>query len=451
MDHVSKYQYVILPARPNSNFASRDLYNKAYYYWKEYWQRTFRLKAPTFWNPVDFFRQDFIFCLLHDDQIAAQNVSTIAHFEHLITFDLPYFGAFDSASEKMLQDEGAKSLMTIEYTSVNPAYGERKTGLRLAEIMNGLALEMFKSEGFDATFAMPRRLSGLSNVTANYGYRKVGEDYQKAGWNLDVFIGFKNEIKTHPDSEYSEVIRKLWKHRVDLTKRSKTSTFAKQREYGMTNIRDQYQISMQDFCARFDELNWSDRRIYSLWLGQAYYLVRHTTRLLSLCAGYCPFEYEATHKRLLEHCNEEKGHDHIALADLAALGLKLEDLPELDETKQLIQLQYDQIKNLSACSFFGYILLLEGLAVMRAKELCERVSTSFGPRTGRFLKVHSEDDIEHIEQALNQIETFDIDDQQLAIDNLRESAAIYKTMIERIKHSNFDLPIITKDQSVELG
>jgi len=449
----SQFRYVILPARPDVGFAPRELYNKAYEYWKEYWQRTFKLKAPTFWNPIDFFRQDLVYCLISGDEIAAQNLSTIAHADNSLTFDLPYFRAYAGTAEDLIKQAGAKSLMTVEYTSVHRNFGERNTGLRLAEIMNGLALETFQAQGFDATFAMPRRLSGLSEVTANYGYRKVAESFPKAGWNLDVFLGFNGEILKHPDPEYAEVIRHLWETRIDYSSLSRPrvgGTTSPQESTMAVSIRDQYQETMQEFCARFDQLDWSDRRVYAMWLAQAYYLVRHTTRLLSLCAGYCPFEYEATHLRLIEHTQEEKGHDNIGLADLTALGVSLKDLPELAETSSLIQLQYDQMKDLSACSFFGYILLLEGLAVMRAKELGDKVAASFGPRTARFLKVHGEDDIEHIEQALKQIETFDAEDQQFAMDNLRSSARIYHTMLDRIEQSARDLPVASTESRASL-
>lgn len=433
----SKYRYVILPARPSKTFSHQPLYNQAYTFWKDYWQRTFRRKAPHFWNALDFIRQDLIFCLMRNDEIVAQNIGMFANVDDIVTFDLPYFESFQGDAINLVRARDAKTAMTLEYTSVNPTFGERRTGFRFAEIINGLGLETFKARNIDVTFGTPRRLTGLCEVTANYGYKKISEGLQKAGWNLDVYLGFKGEIKLHPDPLYKEMIQHLWDNRLDYSTESpsrlRAGAFTQTKVNQMTlNIREHYKTAMADVCNKFDSLDWENRNVYGLFLTQAYGLVRHTTRLLSVCAGYCPFEYEDTHNRLIQHRQEESGHDKIALADLMALGVDLNQTPELDETRQLIQMQYDKMRDVSALSFFGYILLLEGLAVMKGDELQKRCAKTFGPRTTRFLALHADDDIEHIEKALSQIESFDADDQMAAMDNLRQSAAIYKLMLEHV-------------------
>lgn len=455
---IARCQYVILPARPDFHFQNGSLCNEAYDFWKQYWQRTFKTKAPDFWDPLDYFRQDRVYCLYYDGVLVAQNLSTFARFDQNLTFDLPYFEAFRGAAAELMKAEKVERIMTLEYTAVHTSYGERRTGIRFAEVMNGLALNVFKDLKFDATTGTPRRLSGLSDVTANYGYRKLAEGFKKAGWELDVFLGFKDEIKEHPDAAYSDLIRKLWDTRVDHTNGSSVEEDASIRvtqtsytgarsagafyknEYKETpmkpqNIRALYADSMNTLSQKFDTFDWTDKEAYSLWLAQAYYLVRHTTRLLALCAGYCPFEYENTHKRILEHLREESGHDMIAVADLKALGVELSDVPELPKTAELIRLQYQQMANISGCAFFGYILLLEGLAVTKAMSLHETVSAKYGPRVTRFLKTHAEDDIEHIEQAFQQIEAFTADDQQIVVKNLVESSHLYGQMLDSVRES----------------
>ena len=452
---LSRCQYVILPARPDFNFQNGSLCSDAYVFWKQYWQRTFKTKAPEFWDPLDYFRQDRVYCLYYDGVLVAQNLSTFARFDQAITFDLPYFEAFRGTAAELMKSENVERIMTLEYTAVHTSYGERRTGLRFAEVMNGLALNVFNELDFDATTGTPRRLSGLSDVTANYGYRKLAEGFKKAGWELDVFLGFKGEIREHPDPVYRDIIRKLWNARIDHTKEQATNvrvssqqSYAAVRSGGASyktelkespmksqNIRALYADSMNTLSQKFDSFDWTDKEAYSLWLAQAYYLVRHTTRLLALCAGYCPFEYENTHKRILEHLREESGHDMIAVADLKALGIELSDVPELPKTAELIRLQYQQMANISGCSFFGYILLLEGLAVTKAMSLHETVSAKYGPRVTRFLKTHAEDDIEHIEQAFQQIEAFSLEDQQIVVSNLAESTRLYGQMLDSVRET----------------
>lgn len=457
---LARYQYVILPARPGYDFQTRKLYNDAYDFWKHYWQRTFKTKAPEFWDPLDFFRQNLVYCLFCDDVLIAQNLSTFVHAEDYITFDLPYFEGFRGEPAAVMKAEGAKRVMTLEYTAVHTGYGERRTGIRFAEVMNGLALNIFRDLNFDATTGTPRRLSGLSEVTANFGYRKIYDGYKKAGWELDVFVGFKGEIKEHPDPKYRSLIRQLWTDRIDYSdlhlntsastipslspslrpNGARADSFYKPlgKEFSMqsnshSNIRDVYAESMRSLADKFDSFDWTDKATYSLWLAQAYYLVRHTTRLLALCAGYCPFEYEDTHKRILTHLREEEGHEVIALADIKALGTDLSALPESPKTALLTGLQYEQMANISGCAFFGYILLLEGLAVTRGAQLNQIVSEKYGPRVTRFLKTHAEDDVEHIEQAFKQIESFSAKDQQIVINNLIESTRLYHQMLDDVR------------------
>lgn len=459
MDELSQQlrrcQYVILPARPDFRFQNGPLCNEAYDFWKLYWQRTFKTKAPDFWDPLDYFRQDRVYCLYYDGVLAAQNLSTFVRFDQNVTFDLPYFEAFRGSAAELMQAEQVKRIMTLEYTAVHTSFGERRTGIRFAEVMNGLALNVFKELDFDATTGTPRRLSGLSDVTANYGYRKLAEGFKKAGWELDVFLGFKGELNEHPDPIYRDLIRRLWDARIDYTSARPVSLdhvsptpFTGARVAGASfknelkepfmkpqNIRALYAESMAGLSQKFDSFDWTDKDTYSLWLAQAYYLVRHTTRLLALCAGYCPFEYENTHKRILEHLREESGHDMIAVADLKALGIELSDVPELPKTAELIRLQYQQMANISGCAFFGYILLLEGLAVTKAMSLHETVAAKYGPRVTRFLKTHAEDDIEHIEQAFQQIEAFSPEDQLIVADNLRDSSRLYGMMLDSVRET----------------
>ena len=434
------FRYAILPARPPFEFALRDTYNRAYEYWRTYWQRMFRLKAADFFSPTEFFRQDLICCLFLGEEIVAQNLSTFVHLDNIITSELPYFQVFRGEVSAMLAARQTKTIMTIEYTSVNPRFGERRIGLRLGEIVNALALENFKSRDIDATVGTPRRLSGLGDLGVQQGYHRISAGIQKATWELDVCIGFKGEMKEHPDSEYRSIIRSVWHNRIDYSEltsakdidiRFKGATKFKMSSY----IRNGYDDVMKGLCDKLDSMSWDDRPTYGLWLAQAYYLVRHTTRLLALCAGYCSFEQEEMHKRLLVHLEEEHAHDKIAAADLVALGYSIAAMPELSATRRLIQLQYDQLDHKSPCVFFGYILLLEGLAVMRGQQICDQVACYFGSRTGRFLKLHSDEDVEHVEKALQQVENLDPEHQSSILNNLRQSAGLYLAMLNEVEMS----------------
>jgi hypothetical protein len=182
-------------------------------------------------------------------------------------------------------------------------------------------------------------------------------------------------------------------------------------------------------CKSIDTFSFSNDYLYAFWLSQAYYFVKHSTPMLALSAGLS-VENRPYHIRCIEHLSEEKGHDKMLLNDLKQLGYSIEDFPELTQTQALYQTQYYWIQHKSPTSFLGYIVLLEGIAINSGKKVLQQVTTSKGLS---FLKLHSEEDEDHIEKAYSIIESMNELEQVLICKNCELSADIYVAMIEQIK------------------
>lgn len=174
---------------------------------------------------------------------------------------------------------------------------------------------------------------------------------------------------------------------------------------------------------------WSNPEFYAQWLAQTTFFVRHSTRLLSLSAGLCSQDYQAYHQRFIQHAQEEKGHENLTLLDLKSLHRRIEEFSELPSTQSFFQTQYYWIMQKNPLAFFGYILCLECLAVKQGPALTKAVTESHGPKSAHFLRVHSEDDVDHVKEAVKQVSEMPPDVQELIFQNLQQSFANYRNIL----------------------
>lgn len=177
-----------------------------------------------------------------------------------------------------------------------------------------------------------------------------------------------------------------------------------------------------------ERLDFSDSTVYSLWLAQAYYFVRHSTPLLALSCGRA-VNNRSYHLRCIGHLSEEKGHDGLLLNDLKALGVSIKDCPEFASTSAFYQSQYFWIEHVNPVSFLGYIYVLEALAVLQGKSKADQAK-SF--RADSFLKIHADEDAGHLQQAAKLISTFSESDQKQIVKNAQQASALYQLIVRDI-------------------
>lgn len=174
---------------------------------------------------------------------------------------------------------------------------------------------------------------------------------------------------------------------------------------------------------------WEDPAFYSQWLAQTTYFVSHSSRLLALCAAHCPMEKQNFHLRFLAHAAEEKGHEKMAQKDLSQLGYSLHDLPELSSTQSFYQPQYYWIQYKSPLAFLGYIFCLELLAKEVGPFIYKKVLDSYGGKAQLFIRVHAEEDEDHVEKAVELLQLLNEEEQQYALANLQQSCQNYEQIL----------------------
>lgn len=143
-----------------------------------------------------------------------------------------------------------------------------------------------------------------------------------------------------------------------------------------------------------------DRATYIAYLTQAYHHVRHTVPLLKAARSRLadkPVYADA----LDDYIEEETGHEHWILADIAAAGGDARAAaasPPNPATAAMIAHAYDVVENGNAAGFFGMVYVLEGTSIALASNGAAAVQTSLGlpPEAFSYLQSHGALDIEHM-------------------------------------------------------
>lgn len=176
-------------------------------------------------------------------------------------------------------------------------------------------------------------------------------------------------------------------------------------------------------------INFKNEAIYANWLAQTYYYTSVSEEILRTSAKHC--QSEAIAQRWLEHADEESGHENLALSDLKKLGYKIEDFEEYEDTKLFYQSQFFYANCQGGESVFGWVLALESFAANLPEEIVEELIGVYGKSATRFLKVHTEEDISHIQKALEAVNH--LPNKEVIIENMLETSKRYIKVLRACK------------------
>ena len=182
-----------------------------------------------------------------------------------------------------------------------------------------------------------------------------------------------------------------------------------------------------------DNFPWTDPTAYASWLGQTYYYAEKSTRILALASAHFPLTENKFHARFIDHAREEKGHERLLINDLKGLNKELNQIPELPEMSAFYQCLYYWIEHINPVGIFGWVLCLEGLAVKRGPQLYEKVLKAHGPKATTFLKVHANEDVEHLATAFDLLNSLTEVQKTLILQNFEQCCALYGHVFEKIQ------------------
>ncbi|MEQ1724162.1 MAG: iron-containing redox enzyme family protein [Pseudobdellovibrio sp.] len=187
---------------------------------------------------------------------------------------------------------------------------------------------------------------------------------------------------------------------------------------------------MNQLVDLFKKQDWSNKKFYSSWLAQTYYYTSYSTRMLAFAAGWSEKTNKTYFKRSVVHISEEQGHELIALNDLKVLGESIENYPELGITRAMWESQFVKIQK-DPVMLLGYILALETLAV-KTNEFHGMLKQHYNEDALKFVKTHADDDPDHVEEALEQIQACTPEQQSQIKIGYEHTLQLYRLMIQEI-------------------
>jgi hypothetical protein len=139
------------------------------------------------------------------------------------------------------------------------------------------------------------------------------------------------------------------------------------------------------------------------------------------------------HHRFAAHMAEEKKHELLCVHDLKQLGTSLERFVEHHSTRAFYEPQYYKIEHGAPIALFGYILPLEAIGPACGRWIIDRVVAAHGEKCASFLKLHSEEDVDHLDRALAMLDELPPAERSLVAENLRQTTYGYVAMLRDIR------------------
>jgi hypothetical protein len=194
-------------------------------------------------------------------------------------------------------------------------------------------------------------------------------------------------------------------------------------------------VCVTELGVAIERFPWERKEAYADWLAQTYYYVRHTTRLQAAAAARFAMDERGNslHHRFAAHMGEEKKHELLAIHDMKQLGASIDEFPEHAATRMFYEPQYFKIEHLGPTACFGYILPLEAIGPASGTRIIDRVVASHGPKCVSFLRLHSDEDPEHLQKALEFVESVTAGERSFIQENVRQTTFAYCTMLSEIQ------------------
>ncbi len=209
----------------------------------------------------------------------------------------------------------------------------------------------------------------------------------------------------------------------------------------MNVLKNAYAEEMKAAEKYFVEFQWKNPQVYASWLAQTYHFVCHSTRIVTLAGALFPYSRNEFHLSAIEHANQEKNHEKLLLMDLKQMKLKPEDIPVCHNSSVMFQNQYYWIQNVNPISVYGYYLFLEGIAAEFGPRIHKMLKDNYPDNQLSFVRVHAEEDPDHIHEHLEKLMKLPKEDHELIIRNLQQSSSIYQNMLREILASANQIPM----------
>lgn len=172
---------------------------------------------------------------------------------------------------------------------------------------------------------------------------------------------------------------------------------------------------------------WDERKCYAAYMRQVYEFSQYSPTLLALAGVHTTGDLQW---RFFKHVSEEERHEVYAKRDVENLGYNFDDLAALSTTKAFVKSQFWYIQHGNPIAFYGYVMLLETLAIDAGPVAYKIASQAFGKKCTKFLGLHILEDDGHVKSGWEQIRQMDPTDIKAIAENFDTSADLFCQILE---------------------
>jgi hypothetical protein len=162
-------------------------------------------------DPDDFFRNDLVSAVLHNDEVVALSTMTMFDLRLTSSHEHHYVRALQGSTVQRLQQDQLHRLISIEYLNVLPAWRKSHSNVRWTEVMIGLGLKVMDDSVADIIMGTPRTDVKVLNVCKDLEAIEVQEPISKMNYPCAVVIFHKNHARKFKDAVTAQYVEGLYK------------------------------------------------------------------------------------------------------------------------------------------------------------------------------------------------------------------------------------------------
>jgi hypothetical protein len=212
-------RYFQIPGSPFLGFSEKDLHDRAYQFWTDFWKGVLQAngtdKKP---NPDDFLRQHVVGVIEHRGAVVALHAHSFFDLSHLGPREHSYFSRFYTKEYlEALAAQNVHRVMSMEMYSVLPKWRSPQLGVSLASVMIALGIKLAQSWNVDAAIGVARVDAGVDKLVQEQGAVVLGPEIQIYNTPCKQIAFFPPAMRAHHKPEVSELVDHFWKNRTDVT------------------------------------------------------------------------------------------------------------------------------------------------------------------------------------------------------------------------------------------
>lgn len=217
---LASLRYVILPGHlaPASPYV--DLHNRAFEYWKTFWNMVFEQNKTSTSTDFhsNFCSMSLVTLLLSENDVIGMMLHSIFNLEQLSHHEHPYFKkGLRSVFLDDLRTKNLSSVMSMEYLSIDPKWRKRELGVSLGAVITSLSTKIQQSCSVEASTGSVREDNGVADVFLNLGGVALRSNIDMHNTPVSLVCIYTNQVKELADPKARQLANTLWSNRLDIS------------------------------------------------------------------------------------------------------------------------------------------------------------------------------------------------------------------------------------------